>query len=484
MRRAALMLLLCLLHHHAQASPPPPLAPPLSPGTPALTLAQALAYSQDHQPELQRGLAQLAVRRGEAQIPRAQWLPRVGATAQLLVGTATNTTASYLNAREVDLPRIGGTRSAPDTSWTPYPSTLAALSAQQQVYDFGRIAAQTALADALTDVARAGTVALSLDIRLRVQESFQAVLSAKQIFQAAAQADRRAQTHLELAEAGVRSGMRPPIERTRAQADVARAGVQRARAAGGLAAARAALAAAIGASSLEVDALPSPQDDTRSEAPTRLEDAIQRAAALSPELAAALAQLRAQQAATMALTRELLPDLFLSGSLSGRAGGAPPSSGEGPYGAGWLPSVGNWDLALVLRWSVIDPVLWARRKAARERERVAQAEVEVVRRAMTLEVQRAHLELTAAQQILPGLTATVTAGRANLEQAEARFRAGLGTIVELADAEALLVNAELELAIGAFTLERSRARFDRALGAALAPRPSAAGPLSPGGRPS
>ena len=75
------------------------------------------------------------------------------------------------------------------------------------------------LADALTDVARAGTVALSLDIRLRVQESFQAVLSAKQIFQAAAQADRRAQTHLELAEAGVRSGMRPPIERTRAQAE-------------------------------------------------------------------------------------------------------------------------------------------------------------------------------------------------------------------------------------------------------------------------
>ncbi|HZS42534.1 MAG TPA: TolC family protein, partial [Polyangia bacterium] len=71
----------------------------------------------------------------------------------------------------------------------------------------------------------------------------------------------------------------------------------------------------------------------------------------------------------------------------------------------------------------------------------------------------------------------VDAARANQAQADARFRAGLGTIVELADSEALLTGAELELAIGRFTVARARAALGRVMGALKSPN---AGPPGKG----
>ena len=48
-------------------------------------------------------------------------------------------------------------------------------------------------------------------------------------------------------------------------------------------------------------------------------------------------------------------------------------------------------------------------------------------------------------------------------QAEARFKAGLGTSVELAEAEALLAEAEIRKALGEFDVARARAALGRAL---------------------
>jgi outer membrane protein TolC len=64
---------------------------------------------------------------------------------------------------------------------------------------------------------------------------------------------------------------------------------------------------------------------------------------------------------------------------------------------------------------------------------------------------------------LPALQTAVTASRANYAQADARFRSGLGTSVELADAENLRADAEIQLALGKFQVARSRAVLGRAM---------------------
>ncbi|MCU1278683.1 MAG: outer rane efflux protein [bacterium] len=433
-----------------------------APSVPTVTLQQALGYARDRQPRIKSALAEYAARRAEARVPRAQWLPQIGATAQLFVATSNNTTASYLGVPEIDLPRIGASKSTTQATatWSPSASTLAGIGVGQEVYDFGRISAQIAVADAYSTMAKATAGAVGLDVALGVEETFHGVLAAKAVLAATQDAYKRAITHRDYAQAGTKSGMRPPIDLTRAQAGVSALEVRLIQARSGVQASRAALAAAMGSDQLEVDAEETPAD--LSAAPA-FADALRTAAKHNPAILAALAKLDAQHAAVSAVTRELLPNVFASASLTGRAGGAAPSSGDTPYGGGWLPDVANWHVGLILQWNLFDATVLARRSAAKAHEDAARAELELARMSVGLAAERAYLDLDAALATLPGLHAAVDAARANEAQADARFKAGLGTIIELADAEALLTNSQLELAVGQFTVARARAALGRVM---------------------
>src|SRR5262249_37276073 len=84
----------------------------------ALTLAEARSHARATEPRLRSALAELAARKSESRVPRAAWLPSVGATAQLIYGSSNNTTASYLGVAEIDLPRIGASPGVSSTNWT------------------------------------------------------------------------------------------------------------------------------------------------------------------------------------------------------------------------------------------------------------------------------------------------------------------------------------------------------------------------------
>ena len=432
----------------------------------AISLADALAYALAHQPAIRAAIARVAAQRAQADVPRGQWLPTVGVTAQVFAGTANNTTAGYVTPWYIDIPRIGATRatSAGSASFTPYGSTLAAAGATQEVFDFGRIAAQSAAADALVEVRKHDADAERLDIELNVEEAYFAVQAAKAVFLAANGAFERSRVHRDLARAGVQSGLRSPIELTRAEADLQRFDIGRIRARGGVAVSQSVLAAAIGSPEPALDAAATPP--TPADMPA-LANAIQLASARDPHLQQTLAQLKAQEDQTRAVGAELRPDLTLTGTLSGRAGGASPTSGDRADYSGWIPSVPNWDVGLVLSWPIFDGTIAARRDASHAQEQVRREEIEVARQALLATVQQAYVMVDVTRSALPGLQRAVEAAVANYAQADARFKAGLGTSVELADAEALRASTEIDLAIGAFELAKARAAFGRAIAEGL-----------------
>ena len=78
-------------------------------------------------------------------------------------------------------------------------------------------------------------------------------------------------------------------------------------------------------------------------------------------------------------------------------------------------------------------------------------------------VERVYVEYDAARQALPALEKSLTAARDNYAQALARFQAGLGTTLELADAQSLLAEADSAAAVGGFRLATARARLGRAI---------------------
>src|SRR6202041_2414147 len=132
-------------------------------------------------------------------------------------------------------------------------------------------------------------------------------------------------------------------------------------------------------------------------------------------------------------------------------------------GEGWLPYVPNWDVGLVIEWPIFDGIVLARRNAAKANEQVAREDLDVVRDQEIATIERTYTAFDVARRALPGLEQAVTAAHANYEQADARFRAGLGNAVELADAEDLRASAEINLALGQFDLARTRAAFGRAI---------------------
>jgi len=436
----------------AADEPPPPRA---------MTLPEALAYAREHQPAVKAALARVKSAEADASVTRAQWVPYLAATAQLLGGTANNTTASYLSVSGVDVPRVGGTSVTSAGSLQPYASTFAAISVTQQVFDFGRIAAQAAVNDSAIDFRRLSAGAEALAIDLGVEESYFAVHAARGVLKASEDAYQRSLVHGEVARAKVAAGLREPIDLTRAEADVARFDVGRVRARGGLVAAQAAFAAAVGIPEGLLDAAGEPPPPAGLPS---LRVAIERAAERDPTIQAAQALVRVQEAETRSIAAQLRPNLLLSASFSGREGGAPPSSGGSPANyAGWVPDVPNWDVGLVLRIPIFDWVTWKRVDASAQREAVGRAELERVRQAQTAAVQQAYVAVDAAQRALGALERAVEAARANYAQADARFKGGLATVVELADAESLRTETEIHLALGRFELARQRAVLGRLL---------------------
>jgi outer membrane protein len=427
-----------------------------------MTLAEAEAFAAAHQPTLLAARARLEAAVQETGVPRGLLLPHLAATVQGLGGSTNNTTASYFTVPGLDLPRIGGTRQAPPSSWSAAPSTLAALGVRQELFDFGRIGALQTVAEAAVQAESARADAERLDVALLVEESFLGVHAAEAVLQAALAAVQRAGLHRDQAAAGVHSGIRPPIELTRAEADLSRFEVGRVRAAGGVDVARAVFAAAVGVPDPALEA--GPPEPVR---PAPAEAAFEAALARDPAIRAATAFEQQQRALTRAAESELLPELYLSAGLNGRAGGAAATSGGGPKGDGWLPDVPNWDVGVVLVWPLFDAASLARAHASRAREQQRSAELAAAHLRLRTAGREAAETLRVASEALPALERAAQAATANHAQAEARFKAGLGNAVELADAEALRLQGEIELAIGRFEQARARARLSRALSEAL-----------------
>jgi outer membrane protein len=190
-------------------------------------------------------------------------------------------------------------------------------------------------------------------------------------------------------------------------------------------------------------------------------DAAFEAAEHNPDLKGALLRIRAQEKQTRAIAAETRPNLFLSGAISGNAGGADPSSGTAAEAHGFVPLVPNWDVGLVLSWPLLDSTVRARARQSAAQEEADREEALALHEKLGAAVEEAYADVLAAKDALPVLRRALDAAVANYEQANARFSAGVGNAIEMADAEDLRATAEIELAQGTFQLARARASLGR-----------------------
>lgn len=424
-----------------------------------MTLDDALAYARTNQLRIVAARQRLTAARRDAEVPSAQWLPRVGAFGEVIGSTTNNSTTTLLSVSTVDTPRIGATPIRGTPEWQPYASTGVGLGVRQQIYDFGRIAAEGAAASLAADIEKYRAEGAALDVDFAVEHAYYAVLAAIAIEEASRNAFERASKYRDQARANVASGLRPPIELTRAEADVARyeAGMTRAR--GSLHVARTVLAASVGVPDLELDVAGQPPDP--GPLPSLADSASRGERA--PEILESRARLDAQRAVTRSLQAQKRPNIWATAAFSTRAGGASATAGPTPFGEGWLPVVPNYHVGVVLSWTILEPIWDRRAEASRDREAALETDARVASLARRTTVVSAWHEANVAARSLSALERGADAARANYDQAENRIRVGLGTATELADAQALRTEADIQLAIGRFQVSRTRAVLGRAV---------------------
>jgi len=415
----------------AAASPPDAFPQPL-------TLDAAIAYAAAHYPALRASLEQVRAAGANVDVARTAYLPRLDALWQSNRGTANNVFGQVLPQSVI--PSLSGPVLPAASASSVWGSATGALLSWEAI-DFGVRDASVQAAESGVARARADERLAQLDVEAAVATAYLAVVAADNaVTVASADVERRgvlARAVHTLAD----NQLRPGAEAARSDAERAAAATRLIQAQQAAAIARVRLARMLGVSgqaiALEAAALLAhpPADDV---------PAVAAAAhPLGLAQGAAVAQARAQEDVLLRTDR---PRLFVQGSVSSRGSGASATGGfDGGVGGLGLDRV-NWAAGVQVQFpNVFDfASLRARRAAAAatvgaERARYDEALLEVAG-----EREIATAMAAAARAVLDNMPAQLTAARQSEGQARARYEAGLGDLVAVADAQNLLAQAEAQ----------------------------------------
>lgn len=406
---------------------------------PTLTLEDALARAKHHPRVLQAtgAVDQAAARVNEA---RATWLPSASAQAGYTRATGNYAPSAGLNLK---VPQ-------PETN-DSFPLYSASVNASQLIWDFGRTSGQVEAARRGADAARGDAESTELDVRLAVKTAYFAALAAQELLKVAADTQTQMEKHLAQAKASVEVGSRPRFDVTKAQVDLTNALITRLQAENGLATARAGLSNAIGEPIGDAVLAQPAAEGARANPDPTVDQALSAALSGRPELAALDRRIVAQEAVVSATEAAYYPSFGVNGQLNWR-------------GSDW-PLVHNWQVGATLTV----PLLAGGGDAARVEEQ--RAALEQLRRGrdtlvlqVRLDVESATLAVTEAKARRDASALLVTQASENLELAEGRYRAGAGSIIELADAQAALTSARAQAVRAGYDVATARAKVARSLG--------------------
>ncbi len=184
-----------------------------------------------------------------------------------------------------------------------------------------------------------------------------------------------------------------------------------------------------------------------------------------PLVVEAEAEVRAARARKRAVEVEYLPRLSLFAALWARGSGLtsgtlPPSPGDGI-----VPDTPNWSTGLVLTWPVLDLVtVRARARVEAAQVKLADARRADVAQAVRTQIDSARAILDAGRRVAENTPIALHAAQDAEKQATARYRAGLASVLEVAEAQRLLAQAEIDDAVARLNVRRAELLLARAVG--------------------
>ena len=156
------------------------------------------------------------------------------------------------------------------------------------------------------------------------------------------------------------------------------------------------------------------------------------------------------------LDRSYFPRFLLQAGTFARGSGAPTNVKRLGGFSGLGPNIGNWATGITILFPSFDwPVLRTRYRIEQHRQFAESARYDRVLTDLNAQLARAKVVEEGARRIADNTPFQLAAARALEAQATARYQAGLGTIVEVADAQRLLTQAEIDDSLARLNIWRS-----------------------------
>jgi len=412
-----------------------------------LTLAQAVRGAIERYPAIRVSQEQIAAASAGISLARTAYLPKIDALAEINRATRNNIFGMLLPQSVI--PSISGPVIGSNNTGTVWGSAIGAMVSWEPV-DFGLRRANVDLAAATRAQSEAWLVRTKFEVAASAADAYLTLVAAQEAVRAAQAGVERAETVARTITAQVSAELRPGADQSRAEAELAAARTQLIRTEQAVATARANLAQYSGGEpahlAVAAEGLLRPAPQAVPATPDVSHNPI------AAEQTAAVEQARAQ---LHALERSYFPHFYLQGAVYARGTGADVNGSR--YGGlnGLAPTVQNFAVGVTVTFPVSDlPGLRAKEQAQSATIRAQTARSEQVALELRTQWNRAVAELDGARRVAANTPVQVTAARAAAQRATARYQAGLGNIDEVAEAQRLLTQAEIDDALARLAVWR------------------------------
>ena len=402
-----------------------------------LTINQAVQEALRNYPSIRVSQEQINAAAAGIQLARTAYLPRVDMLAQ--ANRATRNNVFGLLLPQSTIPSMSGPVLGTNNFGTAWGSAVGTLVSWEP-FDFGLRQANVAAATAARTRQEATLRRTQFDVTAAAADAYVTLIAAQETVRTAQAGVDRAGVLSRTIGALVNSQLRPGADASRAQAELAAARTQLIQAQRAVEVARANLSQFVGIDPAQITVA----------APKLLELPPERTVApldaatnpLAVEQSAAVDQLKTQ---LKILERSYFPKFALQAAAYARGTGA-ETSGTNLGGLnGLAPNFQNYALGFTVTFPVLDLAAIRAREAGQSATiRAETARSQQIAVDLKARWNAAVATLTGARAVAANTPVQVSAARAASDQAAARYRAGLGNIDEVAEAQRLLTQAEID----------------------------------------
>ena len=401
------------------------------------TVNEAVAFALKNYPAVRASLERVRAAEAGVGVARTSYLPRTDLLWQTNRATDNNITG-LLIPNSVIAPITGPVPPSPSdlSAW----GSAGGLLFSWEPLDFGYRGAKLDAARAVQNRASAEASLTRLDVSVATVNAFLTLLAAEQTARAAqADVDRR-ETFAKSVHVLVENQLRAGADASRADAELARARVNLARAQGQVGTSRAAFANILGIADQTVEV----RESVLLAAPPA---GAPPATSVSGNPAAEAQHARVQESQFLvhAFDRSYYPKFYLQSVVMGRGSGVDPTGKFLGGSEGLGPDRANWGAGVTVTFPVFDIFSMKSKRAVESaNERAEEARYDQQLQDLTGQLRRAQASLDGARMVAENTPVELDAARSTETQQRARYQAGLATLVDVSDAQSLLVQAEID----------------------------------------